>query len=155
MQPTVGRIVHYQSYGTPGGEYLPEPRAAIVTSVVDVPDQTLVEASSGVVTVTFIRDGISSTRKHDGGSVADLAARIGRSLLGYNNLRVVDLRTTYTDMLIRVLRENGHVFDTVDRAPVLDAVSLCVLNPTGLFFNENVPFSPEPKPGHWSWPPRA
>lgn len=33
MKPTIGRIVHYQSYGTPGGEYLPEPRAAIVTEV--------------------------------------------------------------------------------------------------------------------------
>ncbi|MCZ4557956.1 RyR domain-containing protein [Rhodococcus maanshanensis] len=33
MRPTVGRVVHYQSYGTPGGEYLPEPRAAIVTAV--------------------------------------------------------------------------------------------------------------------------
>lgn len=33
MQPTVGRIVHYQSYGTPGGEYQPEPRAAVVTQV--------------------------------------------------------------------------------------------------------------------------
>lgn len=33
MKPTVGRIVHYQSYGTPGGEYLPEPRAAIITTV--------------------------------------------------------------------------------------------------------------------------
>lgn len=32
-KPTVGRIVHYQSYGTPGGEYLPLPRAAIVTEV--------------------------------------------------------------------------------------------------------------------------
>ena len=31
--PSIGRIVHYQSYGTPGGEYLPEPRAAVVTSV--------------------------------------------------------------------------------------------------------------------------
>lgn len=31
--PSVGRIVHYQSYGTPGGEYLPEPRAAIITEV--------------------------------------------------------------------------------------------------------------------------
>lgn len=30
--PSVGRIVHYQSYGTPGGEYLPEPRAAIITA---------------------------------------------------------------------------------------------------------------------------
>lgn len=26
-------MVHYHSYGTPGGEYLPEPRAAIITSV--------------------------------------------------------------------------------------------------------------------------
>lgn len=33
MKPSVGRIVHYQSYGTPGGEYLPEPRAAIITEV--------------------------------------------------------------------------------------------------------------------------
>lgn len=33
MNPTVGRIVHYQSFGTPGGEYLPEPRAAIITEV--------------------------------------------------------------------------------------------------------------------------
>ncbi|WP_067573666.1 hypothetical protein [Nocardia acidivorans] len=29
--PTVGRIVHYQSYGTPGGEHAPAPQAAIVT----------------------------------------------------------------------------------------------------------------------------
>ena len=33
MTPTVGRIVHYQSYGTPGGEFLPEPRAAVVSEV--------------------------------------------------------------------------------------------------------------------------
>lgn len=31
--PTIGRIVHYKSYGTPGGEYGPECRAAIVTEV--------------------------------------------------------------------------------------------------------------------------
>ena len=31
--PSIGRIVHYQSYGTPGGEFLPEPRAAIIASV--------------------------------------------------------------------------------------------------------------------------
>ena len=31
--PSIGRIVHYHSYGTPGGEYLPEPRAAIITQV--------------------------------------------------------------------------------------------------------------------------
>ncbi|GAA2418450.1 hypothetical protein [Mycolicibacterium llatzerense] len=33
MNPTVGRIVHYQSYGTPGGEHPSEPVAAIVTAV--------------------------------------------------------------------------------------------------------------------------
>ena len=30
---TVGRIVHYQSLGSPGGEYPSVPRAAIVTQV--------------------------------------------------------------------------------------------------------------------------
>lgn len=33
MKPTVGRIVHYQSYGTPGGEYKSLPRAAVITQV--------------------------------------------------------------------------------------------------------------------------
>jgi hypothetical protein len=33
MRPSVGRIVHYVSYGTPGGEYTSECRAAIVTEV--------------------------------------------------------------------------------------------------------------------------
>lgn len=31
--PTAGRIVHYVSYGTPGGEYGKECRAAVVTEV--------------------------------------------------------------------------------------------------------------------------
>lgn len=77
QKPTVGRIVHYQSYGTPGGEYLPEPRAAIITA-------------------------------------------------------------------------------TYDQAPDPDVVHvmLCVLNPTGAFFNQMVPFADEPTPGHWNWPPR-
>ena len=33
MKPTIGRIVHYVSYGTPGGEYTSQCRAAIVTAV--------------------------------------------------------------------------------------------------------------------------
>lgn len=33
MIPSIGRIVHYVSYGTPGGEYKSECRAAIVTHV--------------------------------------------------------------------------------------------------------------------------
>ncbi|WP_409238299.1 hypothetical protein [Streptomyces sp. PA5.6] len=30
-KPSIGRIVHYLSHGTPGGEYQPQCRAAIVT----------------------------------------------------------------------------------------------------------------------------
>ena len=33
MKPSVGRVVHYQAYGTPGGEYASVPRAAIITQV--------------------------------------------------------------------------------------------------------------------------
>jgi hypothetical protein len=33
VKPSVGRVVHYVSYGTPGGEYGRECRAAIVTAV--------------------------------------------------------------------------------------------------------------------------
>lgn len=72
MEPTIGRIVHYQSYGTPNGEYTPEVRAAIVTAV-------------------------------------------------HENM-------------------------------VVDAV---VVNPSGVFFNQDLPFAEEPTPGHWNWPPRV
>ncbi|QFG09862.1 hypothetical protein SEA_GERALDINI_4 [Mycobacterium phage Geraldini] len=33
-------------------------------------------------------------------------------------------------------------------------VSLCVLNPSGLFFSESVRQADEPTPGRWNWPPR-
>jgi hypothetical protein len=33
MRPSVGRVVHYVSYGTPGGKYASECRAALVTEV--------------------------------------------------------------------------------------------------------------------------
>jgi hypothetical protein len=35
VTPSVGRIVHYVSYGTPGGEYKPACRAAVITEVRD------------------------------------------------------------------------------------------------------------------------
>jgi hypothetical protein len=38
MKPSVGRIVHYVSYGTPGGEYTSQCRAAIITEVTEHPD---------------------------------------------------------------------------------------------------------------------
>jgi hypothetical protein len=33
QKPSVGRIVHYVSYGTPGGEYTSQCRAAVVAGV--------------------------------------------------------------------------------------------------------------------------
>jgi hypothetical protein len=84
MHVTVGRTVHYQSYGTPGGEYTPQPRAAIVTLVND-----------------------------------------------YLDPKVYDLAASQPN------------------------VALCVLNPTGFFFNQNVPFAQNPTPGHWNWPPKV
>lgn len=83
-QPSVGDVVHYQSYGTPGGEYLPVPRAAIIT------------AASGP-----------------------------------------------TDP------------PSTDEPPENFAVGLCVLNPTGLFFKEEIPFAANPTPGHWNWLPNV
>lgn len=38
MRPSIGRIVHYVSYGTPGGEYGSECRAATVTAVLSAGD---------------------------------------------------------------------------------------------------------------------
>lgn len=89
--PSIGRIVHYQSYGTPGGEYLPEPRAAIITEV------------------------------HDYKVTRTLPTNVG---------------------------ESGTVTMT-------SRVGLCVLNPTGQFFNRDVPYADTPTPGHWNWPPRV
>lgn len=33
-------------------------------------------------------------------------------------------------------------------------VSLCVLNPTGVFFNSEIPYDLDQKPGTWHWPER-
>lgn len=32
-KPSIGRVVHYISYGTPNGEHKPEHRAAVITGV--------------------------------------------------------------------------------------------------------------------------
>lgn len=44
MKPSVGRVVHYVSYGTPGGEFGRECRAAIIT---EVPAHLLAEPMDG------------------------------------------------------------------------------------------------------------
>jgi hypothetical protein len=44
QKPSVGRIVHYTSYGTPGGEYPSVCRAAVVTSVHENSAGTLAQA---------------------------------------------------------------------------------------------------------------
>ncbi len=90
QQPSVGRVVHYTSYGTPGGEYGKECRAAVITAV------------------------------------------------------------------------HGHDPVPEDGVPYVD---LCVLNPTGLFFNqhcrhEELEDKIEPGPsgrtgGTWHWPERV
>jgi hypothetical protein len=87
VKPSTGRIVHYVSYGTPGGEYSRECRAAIVTEVVSDRDDRL---------------GFSSAE------------------------------------------------------PQPDAVGLCVLNPTGQFFNRTVLYDAAAEVGGtWHWPERA
>jgi hypothetical protein len=36
----------------------------------------------------------------------------------------------------------------------LEQVSVCVLNPTGLFFNQRIAHDEAKKPGTWHWPER-
>jgi hypothetical protein len=83
QQPSVGRIVHYVSYGTPGGEYVSQCRAAIVTEVDDP------EPGAG------------------------------------------------------------------EGWAVRPRVGLCVMNPTGHFFNQHVPYGDVHGGGTWHWPERV
>lgn len=112
-QPSVGDVVHYQSYGTPGGEYLPEPRAAIVTEV------------------EYVHDSEKLTGMYPSGEAMD------RAVQWWDNGR------------------GGAVPRRIDggEIPMTYRVGLCVLNPTGMFFNTQLPYAEEPTPGHWNWPP--
>jgi hypothetical protein len=86
QKPSVGRVVHYQSHGSPNGQHKSEPRAAIITAVYPDPSTA----------------------------------------------------------------PEGQAF-----GPASPTVDLCVLNPTGMYFDRATPFSETPKPGHWNWPPRV
>lgn len=95
QQPSIGRIVHYRSYGTPGGEYAPACRAAVVTDVHSLEAQGITDAM--------------------------LADREVAELL-----------------------------------PSQPVVSLCVLNPTGLFFDQYLPYDADAAlGGTWHWPERT
>ena len=86
QKPSVGRVVHYVAYGTPGGEFPAGVcRAAIITEVgpMEYPGED----------------------------------------------------------------------PSADNVAVQTA-SLCVLNPAGQFFNRNVPYDEQRKPGTWHWPER-
>jgi len=92
MKPSVGRIVHYVAYGTPGGEF----PAGI--------------CRAAVVTETYRVGGLNAT---------------------------------------------GTIF-TVEEDGSIREAGLCVLNPTGQFFNRAVPHDEETKkPGTWHWPERV
>lgn len=64
--PTIGRIVHYVSYGTPNGEFGKECRAAVVTAVDDI-DGTI---SVCVFNPTgqFFNSGLLQDLSHAGGT---------------------------------------------------------------------------------------
>lgn len=74
-EPSVGRIVHYVSYGTPGGEYQSECRAAIIT---EIPEMVYPEAPGRSATInvavitpagTFFNLGIVQDEdEHRGGT---------------------------------------------------------------------------------------
>jgi len=70
--PSVGRIVHYVSYGTPGGEFTSECRAAVITEVLNPGDETLGETVGLAVlnpTGIFLNRGIEHDEvEHVGGS---------------------------------------------------------------------------------------
>jgi len=53
LKPSVGRIVHYVSYGTPGGEYTSQCRAAIVTHVYPSEGEGTLVNLSGPETVSL------------------------------------------------------------------------------------------------------
>ncbi|MFF2522220.1 hypothetical protein [Streptomyces liangshanensis] len=69
QQPSVGRIVHYVSYGTPGGEYSTECRAAIVTELAE-PDEDSDVVGLAVLNPAglFFNRAPQDESGHDGGT---------------------------------------------------------------------------------------
>lgn len=66
MKPVVGDSVHYVSYGSPGGEYKSECRAAIVTEVQDDPAN-----SAGLCVLNPTGQFFNRAVPYHGGTAAD------------------------------------------------------------------------------------
>jgi len=78
MKPSIGSIVHYVSYGTPGGEYTSQCRAAIVTEVQEgVPIIGLAVLNP---TGMFFHSMEAGGCRYDGGGVPD---RTGSEVRAY------------------------------------------------------------------------
>lgn len=59
QKPSIGRIVHYVSYGTPGGEYGQECRAAVINFVAD----SLEDGTAIVRLTVFNPEGLFFTKE--------------------------------------------------------------------------------------------
>jgi hypothetical protein len=72
QQPSIGRIVHYVSYGTPGGEFGQQCRAAVVTQVHgrdDLDDTWRVGLCVLNPTGQFFNESVRQSEQwHDGGT---------------------------------------------------------------------------------------
>jgi hypothetical protein len=74
MKPSVGRIVHYVSYGTPGGEYTSECRAAVITEIYENVDATEHTHCVGLAilnpTGMFFNPSVSYDEPHDRATIS-------------------------------------------------------------------------------------
>lgn len=78
QQPSVGRMVHYVSYGTPGGEFTSQCRAATITAVdtlvtagrPDPVDSDVAACALAVLNPTglFFDTGVPYSEVHHGGT---------------------------------------------------------------------------------------
>lgn len=67
----------------------------------------------------------------------------------------------YTSHGTPIRQDGTQAFTAEPRAAIITAVKgdsvvdLCVLNPTGMFFNQNVQYAEGQDGGTWHWPPRV